>query len=247
MKLQRWQISLGIYLLIISFALYVLHYIIFRDIHHILIYALGDLAFLPIEVLLVTLIVHEMLRERERSAVLEKLNMVIGVFFSTLGTELLRYISSADRNLDEIDEMLHIDESWDDLDFSRTLRRLKDYRGDVDIRRLNLRDLREFLSQKMDFLIRLLENPVLIEHESFTQMLQTIFHLAEELNGRESFEDLPESDMEHLKTDTERAYNLLIIEWVEYMQHIQKNYPYLFSLAMRRNPFREDASIIIRG
>jgi hypothetical protein len=50
-------------------------------------------------------------------------------------------------------------------------------------------------------------------------MLQAVFHLAEELNEGTSLKDLPDSDLEHLRGDIERAYRMLIIEWVEYMQY----------------------------
>jgi len=39
---------------------------------------------------------------------------------------------------------------------------------------------------------------------------------------------------------------LLANEWVDYMRHLKNNYPFLFSLAMRTNPFDQDASVIIK-
>jgi hypothetical protein len=30
------------------------------------------------------------------------------------------------------------------------------------------------------------------------------------------------------------------------MEHLKDNYPYLFSLAMRTNPFDQDASVIVK-
>jgi hypothetical protein len=39
-----------------------------------------------------------------------------------------------------------------------------------------------------------------------------------------------------------RSYILLISEWLDYMRHLKENYPYLFSFAMRTNPFDPDAS-----
>lgn len=54
----------------------------FRDPHHIFLYLIGDIAFVFIEVLLVTLIIHQLLSRREKQAMLKKLNMVIGAFFS---------------------------------------------------------------------------------------------------------------------------------------------------------------------
>jgi di/tricarboxylate transporter len=80
-----WQELLGIFLILLSALLYIFHFAIFRDVHHIFIYMIGDIAFVPIEVLLVTLIIHRLLSEREKRAQLEKLNMLIGTFFSEVG------------------------------------------------------------------------------------------------------------------------------------------------------------------
>ena len=60
MKRHLWQILLAVTLLVLSAALYLLHFSIFRDAHHIAIYLLGDIAFLPLEVLLVTVIIHRL-------------------------------------------------------------------------------------------------------------------------------------------------------------------------------------------
>ena len=94
--------------------------------------------------------------------------------------------------------------------------------------------------------MRLLENPLLIEHESFTDMLQAVFHLTSELTHRKDLTSLPANDQQHLTKDICRAYHLLIIQWLGYMRYLKQHYPYLFSLALRTNPFDEEASVIIR-
>jgi hypothetical protein len=38
------------------------------------------------------------------------------------------------------------------------------------------------------------------------------------------------------------VYELLAAQWLAYMKHLRDNYPYLFSLAIRTNPFDPDAS-----
>jgi hypothetical protein len=43
-----------------------------------------------------------------------------------------------------------------------------------------------------------------------------------------------------------RVYGLLTAEWLDYMQHLRENYPYLFSFAMRTNPFDLSATPEIR-
>lgn len=45
--------------------------------------------FLPLEVLLVTLILHQLLNYRDKRSRLRKLNMVIGAFYSEVGRRLL--------------------------------------------------------------------------------------------------------------------------------------------------------------
>ena len=93
MKRHRHIILSAILLLAVSVLLYVFHYLIFLDPHYIFIYMVGDLAFLPVEVFLVVVIIERLLESHERNSMLQKLNMVIGRFFSELGTHLLAHIN----------------------------------------------------------------------------------------------------------------------------------------------------------
>jgi hypothetical protein len=246
LKRFGWQILLGLSLIVLSVIFYLLHYAIFRDAHHILLYLIGDTAFVFIEVLLVTLIIHRLLSEREKRARLEKLNMVIGAFFSEVGTRLLAYFSDFDPKLDKIRKELVVTNDWSEKEFSSVSKRLKNYDYAIDIQKVELEDLANFLMGKRDFLLRLLENPTLLEHESFTELLRAVFHLIEELASREDLRQLPDTDYQHLAGDIKRAYVLLVHQWLDYMKHLKDNYPYLFSLAMRANPFDQDASPIVK-
>ena len=93
--------------------------------------------------------------------------------------------------------------------------------------------------------MRLIENPALLEHESFTDLLLAIFHLTEELARRPNLEGLPKSDLAHLRVDIDRTYRLLVHEWLAYMKYLKVSYPYLFHLAMRTNPFDQTASPVV--
>jgi uncharacterized membrane protein YgdD (TMEM256/DUF423 family) len=53
--------------------------------------------------------------------------------------------------------------------------------------------------------------------------------------------------IEHLANDVKRAYVLLSQQWLDYMKHLKENYPFLFSLAMRTNPYDQNASSIIQS
>src|SRR3989304_9897088 len=245
MKKMKWQLILGVILISLSVFLYIFHYAIFRDMHHIFIYLVGDIAFVPIEVFLVTVVVHRVLNDREKKALLTKLNMVIGVFFSEAGTKLLTYLSDYDTSSHILIEHLSGVKAWTVKDFKDTYKKFKGYQPDLKINSGNLRNLKDFLIKKREFLLRLMENPNLLEHESFTDLLWAVFHLTEELENREDFEKIPGTDYEHLIRDTQRAYNAMIFEWIAYMNHLKNNYPYLFSLAVRTNPFDLKASPII--
>ena len=100
--------------------------------------------------------------------------------------------------------------------------------------------------KKRDFLLRLLENPTLLEHEAFTDLLRAVFHLTEELQSRQSGIELPPNDYMHLAGDIKRVYSLLVQQWLDYMKYLKVNYPYLFSLAMRTNPFDQEASPVVQ-
>jgi hypothetical protein len=78
-------------------------------------------------------------------------------------------------------------------------------------------------------LLRLLENPNLLEQEAFTEPLWAVFHLADELYYRPELTSLPNSDYRHLAGDAQRAYSELTSEWLKYMAYLLKRYPYLFS------------------
>ena len=246
MKRFSWQVILGLSLVALSIIVYGAHYLIFRDSHHIFIYLVGDIAFVFIEVLLVTLIIHRMLGEREKRVRLEKLNMVIGVFFSEVGTKLLASFSDFDPQLDKIRRELVVTKDWSEQEFSHVSKRLRNYDYGIDIKNVRFKELHNFLVQKTDFLLRLLENPTLLEHESFTDLLRAVFHFTEELSAREDLSKLPSTDYEHLAGDMKRIYSLLVHQWLDYMKYLQSNYPYLFSLALRKNPFDQSASPVVK-
>ena len=242
-KIFNWQTLLGIILVLMSTLGYLIHYFLFRDAHHIFIYLIGDIAFVFLEVLIVTMILHKLLVHREKQAILKKLNMVIGTFFIEAGTELLKKCSVFDPEGAKISEKLNVAVGWTDKEFMVIKREIKSYEYNLDYKKGDLNEMKDFLSEKRAFCLNLIENPNLLEHESFTDLLWAVFHLTDELLHRKDLGDLPDTDYKHIAGDMKRAYTLLISEWLSYMEHLKRDYPYLFSLAIRTNPFNPDASI----
>ncbi len=187
-----------------------------------------------------------MLDNREKRSRMEKLNMVIGLFYSEAGRGLLSLFSRCDGNIDAIKKDLAVNAAWSDRDFSAAARRIAPDYLRYDITCADLVALRDFLVAKSEFFLRLMENPTLLEHEEFTEMLMAGFHLQEELASRDDLVSQPHADREHLAGDIKRFYLMLAREWLVYMRYLKTGYPYLFSLAARLNPFDGDASAVIR-
>jgi hypothetical protein len=242
----RWQVLLIAAFLGLSVLSYTLHYAIFKDEHHIFIYMIGDIAFLPLEVLVVTLVLDRLLKRNEKRSRMERLNTVLGAFFSEVGAQLLSTFSALDPKIDAIRSPLMLKENCSRQDFQRTLEALRTHDFSIHLEVQDLEALRSFLEDKRRLIVSLLENPNLMEHEQFTDSLQAVFHLSEELLLRKDLTTIPASDRNHLSGDATRAYTLLSQVWVAYMQHLQGSYPYFFSLCTRVNPFVPNASPIVQ-
>ena len=182
---------------------------------------------------------------RETASRVEKMNIMIGAFFSEMGRDLLVQFAKADTQREEMSADLGRCAGWKEGDFRRLAAGLSRFRYRVEYDAMDFEAVRVILSSKREFLVRLLENPNLVEHEAFTDLLRAVFHLADELAHRPGFASLPENDALHLVGDVCRAYSLLVAQWLEQMLYLERNYPYLFSLAVRTNPFDQDASVVI--
>ncbi len=238
-------IILAAILVATSSLAYYIHFLVFRDPHHIFIFMLGDLAFVFLEVFLVVLIIERILARRGKQAVLKKLNMVAGTFFSEVGNKLLAMLLACFSSNKEICPCLNIDDGWTRADYKKARAFIRDLEDRPVCSNIDLNELKAFLVQKRPFILRLLENPNVLEHERGSDLLWAVFHLAEELEARASLGELPESDLGHLATDIQRVYRLLASEWITYMEHLKSDYPFLFSLIVRIHPFQEHPSPIV--
>jgi hypothetical protein len=246
MKSRRAEFLTVAGLIVAGVALYVLRWDIFPtpEFHsEMWRFLIGDVAFLFMQVAIVTLLVDRIIRIREKRAMLQKLNMVIGAFFSELGTELLGRLAVADSAIAEVRDDLIPNAKWTAAEYAGALTALESHKAVIDLSSCDLLDLKAMLLREKPFVLGLLGNQSLLEHESFTELLWAVTHLAEELEARSSLDDLPAADRIHLAGDVKRAYTLLTTQWLEYVRHLQSAYPYLFSLAVRTNPLDPTAVV----
>jgi len=243
MKRFRWSIIFGLSLLSASALLYLTHYMIFGEARRMAFAGMGRFAFVPIQGLIMTLILAELLTMFTKRARMQKMNMVIGVFFSELGTRLLRKMYFLDPDGARLREVFEVADDLSGQQVQGIFRKLEGYSYQCEVGRAELEDLRDLLVGERDFMVRLLENPNLLENERFTALLWAVFHLTEELDAREDITQVPDSDLQHLNGDLTRVYGYLFREWLWYMKHLHDNYPFLFSFAMRTSPIEQDAQV----
>ncbi len=243
---RRWQFIMGGALAAASALLYLVQYALFGDAKTVCQGLVGNLAFLPVYVLFATLMLDTMMRKREKAVLLKKLNMVIGVFYTEAGTCLLELFTKFDRDAETLRQSLRDGRSWSEQDFARLAAALEGHPYAVDCALSEMDALRGFLLEKRAFLLGLLTNPNLLEHDTFTDLLWAVFHLVEELAHRAPGYRPAGADAAHLANDVKRAYTLMASDWLAYMHHLKADYPYLFSLALRTNPFDPTATAEVK-
>ena len=232
-----------IILVILSAVFFILQQLLFHDMHESGFLFFQDLMFLPIHLILVTFILDRILHSREKRERLEQMDIVIGAFFSEMGTIVLKTLNEYISNVDDVKAQLDMQSSWDSKKFDHEAKMIKNYTFEVDSN-TSLKDLKSVLPDKKAYLLEMFNNPNLLEHDSFTDMLWALYHLIDELENRHDINALPGTDVKHLSGDIVRAYSALLYQWILYMKHLKTKYPYLWSLAVRKNPFAENDIII---
>ena len=243
---RRFVLIAAVVSISLSAVLYVLHFIIFHDVRNSLDLLLGDLAYLPLEVLLVVIILERLLSQRERQNIVLKLNMIVGAFFSEVGNNLLTELTPLFNECrGELNDHLGLKTNWQDSDFRLAMRYIRQAELKPTCNVPDLKKLAAFLDAKREFLFQLIQNPYVLEHEAFSDVLLSIDHLDDELEARAAYPDLPETDIEHLESDIGRFYGQLIYQWLIYARHLQNNYPYLYSLLVRVHPFQSRPKAVV--
>jgi hypothetical protein len=230
-------------LVAVSVLFFVLDFAIYRDARDLIFYTLLDIAFIPINVLIVGLFINRLLQARERDELLHKMNMVVGAFFSSTGSDIIARLCAFDTDIEHDRSHMLFTTHWTPHDFEEHREAVRTEKHPMDANAGELVALREALEAQRPFILGLLQNGNLLEHGTFTDMLWAVSHLSEELSARCDLAALPEPDRAHIEIDMARAYGRLLGEWLLYVRHLKSNYPYLYSFAVRTNPFDQDAAV----
>lgn len=238
-------------MVILIIIIYGSNYLVLGDPEHIISYIWTHLGFIPVDILVVAFILDEIIEKKEKEAMLEKLDMLMSTFFSEVGNDLIKQLSTANKYKTNTENLNSI-KNWNEEDYNKKLKELKqgslDFTADIapENREEYLENLRELLTSKREFIINLINNPNLLEKEEFTGLINSILHLDEELEHRKDLSLVTDADFAHLNGDMQRVYDKLVYEWVYYLKYLNKHYPYMIALIVRTNPFDETADVYVK-
>lgn len=235
-KLTMRQI---VFLLICTSAvLYVLHYLIFRDLHHIGIFFLHDLAGMPLEVILVTLFFDRIIDKAHEEENQSKLSIIETLFFNESGGNMLRYLSSFDHNFYQLSDILDVRMDWKAIDYQAARLHLKDYSFQLDVEKVDFFGLHYHLDERHAYYRNILENPALTQSSEFTEMVMKIYLMWEELDCRTDLYNLDLHEKEYLGELLTEIYEELVLYWLDNAHnHSIHNRPRLHRL-IETSPFR---------
>ncbi len=224
-------------LLCASALLYAIHYLIFRDLHHLAIFGLHELAFVPLEVILVTLGLDQLVEKTHREEARSKVSIIETLYFNESGGTMLRYLTSFDPDAARLRELLQVTEDWRSSDFRQAIRQLKSYPFLLDLDRIDFFGLHYHLSQRHEYYRSMLENPALTQSEAFTEMIMKIYLLWEELDGRTNLYQLPEKDRNYLAELLHEIYRELTEYWLDNVYNHSIHNRFRLHRAIESNPF----------
>ncbi len=224
-------------LLCTSALLYAIHYLIFRDLHHLAIFGLHELAFVPLEVILVTLGLDQLVEKTHREEARSKVSIIETLYFNESGGTMLRYLTSFDPDAARLRELLQVTEDWHSSDFRQAIRQLKSYPFLLDLDRIDFFGLHYHLSQRHEYYRSMLENPALTQSEAFTEMIMKIYLLWEELDGRTNLYQLPEKDRNYLAELLHEIYRELTEYWLDNVYNHSIHNRFRLHRAIESNPF----------
>ncbi|SCJ23114.1 Uncharacterised protein [uncultured Clostridium sp.] len=231
MKKIRYYFVISFILIALSSIMFFIHYLIFGQALNTAYYSLMNLCFIPINSLVVTIMIEKLIDYRAKKDRIEKINMLVGIFFTEVGGKLMHLIIDADK-----DAKNYIT-NFEDL--NKIKKSLYEYDYKVDMKYIDLCAIKNILVEHNNLFVTLISNESILQHQIFTDLLMSVIHLRDEIIFMEKDKGL-ELNINHVENDVIRVYKNISIQWISYLEYLQKSYPFLYNNAIRVNPFKFD-------
>ncbi|CEO25046.1 hypothetical protein [Paraclostridium sordellii] len=231
MKKIRYYFVISFILIDLSAVMFLIHYLVFGQALNTAYYSLMNLCFIPINSLVVTIILEKLIDYRAKKDRIEKINMLVGIFFTEVGGKLMHLIIDSDK-----DAKNYIT-NFEDLNNIKKC--LNEYDYKVDMNNIDLCSIKNILLENNNLFVTLISNENVFQHQIFTDLLMSVVHLRDEIIFMEKDDNL-ELNINHLENDVIRVYKNISIQWISYLEYLNKSYPFLYNNAIRVNPFKFD-------
>lgn len=231
MKKIRYYFVISFILIALSAVMFLIHYLVFGQALNTAYYSLMNLCFIPINSLVVTIILEKLIDYRAKKDRIEKINMLVGIFFTEVGGKLMHFIIDSDK-----DAKNYIT-NFEDLNNIKKC--LNEYDYKVDMNNIDLCSIKNILLENNNLFVTLISNENVFQHQIFTDLLMSVVHLRDEIIFMEKDDNL-ELNINHLENDVIRVYKNISIQWISYLEYLNKSYPFLYNNAIRVNPFKFD-------
>ena len=231
MKKIRYYFVISFILIALSAVMFLIHYLVFGQALNTAYYSLMNLCFIPINSLVVTIILEKLIDYRAKKDRIEKINMLVGIFFTEVGGKLMHLIIDSDK-----DAKNYIT-NFEDL--NKIKKCLYEYNYKVDMNYIDLCAIKNILVEHNNLFVTLISNESILQHQIFTDLLMSVIHLRDEIMFMEKDKESG-FNTNHLENDVIRVYKNISIQWISYLEYLSKSYPFLYNNAIRVNPFKFD-------
>ena len=211
-------------LIVISIVIYLIQIAIFHDVRTTEFYLLQDLAFMPLTIAIATIVVGGVIDAREKKDRLEKTRMLTSSFFTEIGASLLQEMMRMTEANDFIYGVVSGAHSAE-MDENQTIEQIKSMHICLHLDQPGYEQTRQIISSNKTNILILASNPLVIEHESFTDVLWGIFHLIDEFRLRGEWSDLTAQDKAHFEDDFAKVLRLLLLNWISDVHYLQETFP----------------------
>jgi branched-subunit amino acid transport protein len=230
-------------LFLFSAVLYFFNFLLYGDAHHLVQTFTEELAFMPVYVLITAVFAERMLTKSEKAEMSRKTNALVGTFYNEIGYDMVVMLTKFDGNFETLRSRISIDSGWDSAKAKAAHKLAETHRYGAPEGIEDIRKIGELLSSRKDFMLIMMSNASLLEKDEFSELLLSVNHIHEALKAIDDISGMRTELVDHFHGDIEKAYRCLLGVLVSYLSFIKNEDPYLYMLAVEKNPFRRAAGI----
>ncbi|MCR5666902.1 MAG: hypothetical protein K6G01_08735 [Eubacterium sp.] len=218
-------------LLAVAVCIYLLQMFLFKEPRTTFFYLLQDLAFIPISIAVTTIVVGEVIGQRDKRESERKTRMLTSTFFTAMGMDLT----------ESMKHMVVVDQELEDVVENRCTMNLEQRLAFIEHKHVAMQAKKECFDEVKKLicgweteLLVISSNPLLLEHEDFSRLLFAIFHLIDEFRIRGDYDLLTQEDLRHYNEDFETTYKLLLKNMITNVRYQKQTYPNLYGTVRKR-------------